>query len=251
MTDPVRRSGPRRLLALLRPQARKVDVLVAALLALLGFALAVQVRSTQKDAVLATARPEDLVQILDELDNRGARLRQEIATLTETQQRLSSGSGAATSALADARRRTQLLGVIAGTLPAHGPGVVVTIRDPKGEISASLLLDAMEELRNAGAEAMQVEGTGSSGSLARVRVVASTAFVDEHGGVVVDGTRLAAPYRFVVIGDPATLAGALAIPGGVEDTVRSQGGTAEVVRAPDVRVLALHALRPPHYARPQ
>jgi uncharacterized protein YlxW (UPF0749 family) len=236
---------------LLRLRARRVDLLVGALLALLGFGLAVQVRSTQGDALLVSARPEDLVQILDELDNRGERLRDEVASLTATQQRISSGSGAAASALADARRRTQVLGVIAGTLPARGTGVRVTITDPEAKVSASLLLDAMEELRNAGAEAMQVEGTGAGGRVTAVRVVASTSFVDERDGVVVDGTHLAAPYRFVVIGDPGTLAGALAIPGGVEDTVRQQGGSTVVVRAAEVQVTALHPVETPRYARPQ
>jgi uncharacterized protein YlxW (UPF0749 family) len=236
---------------LLRPQARKVDLLVAALLALLGFGIAVQVRSTQGDALLVSARPEDLVQILDELNNRGERLRDEVDSLTETQQRLTSGSDSAASALADARRRTLVLGVIAGTAPARGPGVRVTITDPESQVSASLLLDAMEELRNAGAEAMQVEGAGESGATVAVRVVASTSFVDEESGVLVDGTRLSSPYRFVVIGDPATLAGALAIPGGVEDTVRQQGGTTDVARSDEVRVSALHRLTTPHYARPQ
>jgi uncharacterized protein YlxW (UPF0749 family) len=235
----------------LRLRTRRVDLLVAALLLLLGFGLAVQVRSTQGDALLATARPEDLVQILDELNNRGDRLRAEVDSLTATQQRLSSGRGAADSALEDARRRTQVLGIIAGTLPARGPGIRVTIADPQAQVSASLLLDAMEELRNAGAEAMQLEGTGESGETVAVRVVASTAFVDERGGVVVDGTRLSSPYRFVVVGDPATLAGALAIPGGVEDTVRQQGGSTDVARSDEVRVTALHAIKTPRYARPQ
>jgi uncharacterized protein YlxW (UPF0749 family) len=255
MTSPQEGEGPGRpprnaLHRLLRPRARRVDLLVATLLALLGFGLAVQVRSTQGDALLTSARPEDLVQILDELNNRGERLRDEVAALTQTQQRLTSGSDTATSALADARRRSQVLGVLAGTLPATGPGIRVTIADPNGKVSASLLLDAMEELRNAGAEAMQVEGEGDSGPVA-VRVVASTSFVDDPSGVLVDGVRMASPYRFVVIGDPATLAGALVIPGGVEDTVRNQGGSTDVARAEQVQVRALHRLVAPHYARPE
>jgi uncharacterized protein YlxW (UPF0749 family) len=201
--------------------------------------------------VLTSARQEDLVQILDELRNRGDRLRDEVDSLTATRERLSTGSGAAASALEDARRRTQVLGVIAGTLPARGPGVRVTITDPHAQVSASLLLDAMEELRNAGAEAMQIEGTGDSGDPAAVRVVASTSFTDDKNGVVVDGTRLSSPYRFVVVGDPGTLAGALAIPGGVEDTVRQQGGSTDVARSDEVRVTALHAIKTPRYARPQ
>ncbi|MCW2500559.1 MAG: hypothetical protein JWN87_2235 [Frankiales bacterium] len=236
---------------LLRPRARRVDVLVAALLALLGFALAVQVRSTQSDGLLTSARQEDLVQILDELNNRSDRLRQEVASLSATKQRLTTGSGASTAALAEARRRTQLLGVLAGTVAATGPGVLVRITDPKTQVSASVLLDALEELRNAGAEAVQLEGTASDGRVTAVRVVAQTALVDDRAGIVVDGVSLAAPYRFTVVGDPSTLAGAMAIPGGVEDAVRQQGGAAEVIRSQRVRVGALRPLTPPRYARPE
>jgi uncharacterized protein YlxW (UPF0749 family) len=248
-----RPAGPERgfvrrgVLRLLRPQARRVDLLVAVLLAVLGFGLAVQVRSTQDVGILTSARPEDLVQILDELGNRSDRLREEVTSLTESQQRLTSGSGASASALAEAQRRTQLLGVIAGTLPAHGPGVTVTITDPQGHVSASLLLDALEELRNAGAEAVQLGGEGGKA----VRVVGSTALVDDTVGVRVDGVLLRPPYRFVVVGDALTLAGAMAIPGGVEDTVQQQGGQVSVQREQDVVVSALHALTTPRYARPQ
>lgn len=236
---------------LLRPRARRVDVLVAALLALLGFGLAVQVRSTQQDGLLTSARQEDLVQILDELGNRSDRLRQEVASLTATKQRLTTGSGADQAALAEARRRTQLLGVMAGTVAATGPGVLVRITDPKAQVSASVLLDALEELRNAGAEAVQLEGTGDAGTVTSVRVVAQTALEDFPAGIVVDGVRLKAPYRFVAVGDPGTLAGAMAIPGGVEDAVRQQGGSTEVTRSQRVRVGALRVLTAPRYARPQ
>jgi len=231
---------------LLRPRARRVDLLVAVLLAVLGFGLAVQVRSTQDEGVLTSARPEDLVQILDELGNRSDRLREEVASLTQSKQSLSSGSGASASALAEARRRTQVLGVIAGTLPAHGPGVIVTITDPQDQVSASLLLDALEELRNAGAEAVELRGAGG----ARVRVVGSTALVDDTSGVRVDGVLLRPPYRFLVVGDAGTLAGAMAIPGGVEDTVQQQGGSVVVQREVDLVVSTLHVLVTPRYARP-
>lgn len=248
--QPPARSGAGRLLRVLRPRRRPVDLLVGVLLALLGFAAVVQVRSTQADGLLAGARQEDLVQILDELDNRSERLREEIDSLTATKQRLTSGSGASEAALAEARRRTQVLGVIAGTVAATGPGVTVRITDPETKVSASVLLDALEELRNAGAEAMQLEGTGPTGTITAVRVVAQTAFSDDKTGVVVDGVLLRAPYRFVVVGDPGTLAGAMAIPGGVEDVVGTLNGTVEVNRAARVRVGALRALAAPRYARP-
>ncbi len=238
---------------LLAPRLRRVDVAVAVLLGLLGFAAVVQVRSTQEDGPLAAARQEDLVQILDDLDNRDDRLRAEVAALEQAQRELTSGSGRTQAALDEARRRAQLLGVLAGTVPASGPGVVVTLTDPEASLRPDVLLDALQELRAAGAEALQLEGRAPDGDGdRRVRVVAGTAFVaaGDGGGVVVDGTELRAPYRFVVIGDPATITSALRIPGGVVDNVEQFGGQVRIARPDVVEVTALRPLQPPRYARP-
>lgn len=251
----------RRFLRVLRPRLRRVDISVAALLALLGFAAAVQVRSAQDDGLLAAAREEDLVRILDDLSNREDRLRRELAGLAAAKERLSSGSGQAQVALEQAQRRTLVLGVLTGTVEARGPGIVLTLTDPQGELGADVLLDALEELRGAGAEAIQLEGPvvagEGEGSAPVVRVVASTALVDATSddgagpdGVEVDGTLLRAPYRFTVLGDPGTLASAMAIPGGVEDVAERAGGRAVVTQGEDLAVTALRPLSRPRYARP-
>ena len=255
--------GPGLLRRLLTPRLRRVDLAVAVLLAVLGFAAVVQVRSTQEDGPLATARQEDLVQILDELANRNDRLRAEVSALERTRRDLTSGNGTNEAALTEARRRSQLLGVLAGTVPARGPGLRITITDPKGQVTAAVLLGALEELRAAGAEAVQLEGPATLGEPAAppvrattVRVVASTAFVDGDGGVGggggvnVDGALLRAPYRFTVIGDPDTIETALGIPGGVLDSVEQSGGRVVVVQGEDVLVGALRATTTPRYARP-
>ncbi len=243
-----------RLSRLLAPRLRRVDVAVAALLGLLGFAAVVQVRSTQEDGPLAAARQEDLVQILDDLDNRSDRLRAEVAALEQAQRELTSGSGRTQAALDEARRRAQLLGVLAGTVSASGPGIVVTLTDPEASLRPDVLLDALQELRAAGAEALQLEGRApGDGGDRRVRVVAATAFVaadGDGGGIVVDGTELRAPYRFLVIGDPATLTSALRIPGGVVDNVEQFGGRVRIERPASVSVTALRRLEAPQYARP-
>lgn len=253
MTEPTR--GRRRFLAL-RP--RRVDLGVAALLAVLGFAAVVQVRATQEDGPLAAARQEDLVQILDDLANRNDRLRAEVSALNQAKAELSSGGDRSEAALAEARRRAQLLGVLAGTVPASGPGLLLTITDPEDRIGPEVLLDALEELRAAGAEAIQLEGPvdlsvdaaqASAGN--RVRVVASTALVEgDDGGIVVDGVQLYAPYRFVVVGDSDTLASAVGIPGGVVDNVEQRNATALVEQREEVTVDALRVLEEPRYARP-
>ena len=108
------------------------------------------------------------------------------------------------------------------------------------------LPDALEELRAAGAEAVQLEGAGG----AAVRVVARTALLDDPNGVLVDGTLLRPPYRFTALGDAGTLSSALAIPGGVVETVARFGATATVAEGKALRVGALRPLERPRYARP-
>jgi uncharacterized protein YlxW (UPF0749 family) len=252
--EPARQRGGR-LTRLLRPRLRRVDLLVALLLALLGFAAVVQVRASQEDGPLAGARQEDLVQILDDLSNRNDRLRSEIGTLSDAQERLTTGTDRTESALEQARRRAQVLGVLAGTVSAEGPGIRLQLSDPDGALSADALLDALQELRDAGAEAVQLDGPvrpggGASADTRSVRVVASTFLLDTEQGVQVDGVALRPPYAFTVVGDPETLSSALRIPGGVVDTVEGLGGRADVEELDRVRVSALRRLEPPQYASP-
>ena len=72
------------------------------------------------------------------------------------------------------------------------------------------LLDIVQELRNAGAEVIQVGG---------VRVVASTFFDDEGTTVYADNAPVERPLTILAIGDSATLSAAMSIPGGVVDSV--------------------------------
>ncbi len=217
------------------------QIAAAVLLGLLGFAVAVQVRATQ-DAGLSGLRQSDLIRVLDDVGERSARLQVEARELERTRDRLTSSSGGRRAALEESRRRAETLGIFAGTLPAQGPGIELTIPDPRGEVGPEVLLDTVQELRDAGAEAMQI-GT--------VRVVASTSFVEaEGGGVRVDGTVLQAPYRVVAIGDQRALATGLAIPGGVIEVLAGKGSTAVVAERSEVTVDALATPAPPKHARP-
>ena len=232
-----------RLRAALLGRPTRSQLIVAVLCGLLGFGLVTQVHATSASGGLGSARTDDLLGILSDLNSRGDRLRAEIADLQAREQRLSGGSGRDQAALQEARARLQTLGVLTGTLPASGPGIVLTITDPGGRVGAGVLLDAVEELRDAGAEALQLSG---------VRIIASTAILDAPGGgITVGGQRVSAPYRLAAIGGADTLAQALAIPGGVLDTVDGRANAhAVVTRSPHLTVTALQPLQRPRYARP-
>jgi uncharacterized protein YlxW (UPF0749 family) len=216
------------------------------LIALLGFGLAVQVRSHTEDPELATARQEDLVRILSDLEAREQRSRQEISDLEDRQRQLNSGEQGRQAALQEATQRADELGILAGTLPAQGTGLTVRLDDGRDRVHAEAVLDAIQELRGAGAEAMQIAGGNGS----PIRVVASTYVIDAGSGIEVDGRQLKAPYTITVIGDGQVMQRALEIAGGVVETVQQAGGNVTVHDPGTVKITALHASSAPHYARP-
>lgn len=219
--------------------------MIGLLLALVGFALVVQLKSNASDSDLDTARPEDLVRILSDLQAREDRLRQETNKLEETQRQLASGAEGRQAALDEARRRADELGILAGTLPAEGTGLTVTFSPGGKPIKAQAILDAVEELRGAGAEAMQISGGPTT-----VRIVASTAFVDDGDGLLVGGQHLPAPYVITVIGDPQTMQTALNIPGGVVESVAKDGGSVTMQEARQVQVTATQRQGTLKFAQP-
>ncbi|MEV0808792.1 DUF881 domain-containing protein [Micromonospora sp. NPDC050200] len=223
-------------------------VMIAVLLALLGFTLVVQLKTTSTDPTLAATRQEDLVRIFSDLDSREKRLQQDIEALEESQRQLRSGEQGRQAALEEARRRADELGILAGTLPARGPGLDVRFEPGAGKpIEADRILDAVQELRGAGAEAMQISGSDGS----PVRIIASTYFLKGQGGsLVVDGGSLSGPFTITVIGDPTTMGTALKIPGGVAASVAGDGGNVTVEEREVAEVSALHGPMKLEHARP-
>ncbi|MDP5182430.1 DUF881 domain-containing protein [Blastococcus sp. BMG 814] len=217
-----RGSGPARLWS--RPVAVAAT---AGLTVVLGFALVVQIRSTAEPAEQDVRSEADLVVLLDELNAQEETLRQEIGATRETLEQLGSGQEESGSALEEARSRAEAIGILAGTLPVSGPGVLVTVQDPDGAVPASVVLGAIQELRGAGAEALQVDG---------VRVVASSAVTGSPGALRIDGQPLSSPYEFRAIGPPAAMEIALSVTGGVLADIGREGARVRVERADDVRV---------------
>ncbi|SFT56726.1 Uncharacterized conserved protein YlxW, UPF0749 family [Geodermatophilus amargosae] len=215
--------------------------LIAVLTALLGFAIAVQVRSTDTGQALEGAREEELVAILDDLDLEEERLRAQIADQRGALRELSDTDSRSAAALEDADERADALAILNGTVAAEGPGLVMSIRDPEGQVRVADLLDAVQELRGAGAETMQIDG---------VRVGVSTAVTGTPGDLRIDGRPVSAPYEVVVIGSPQDLQTAMSIPGGVVDRVGRQGGSVDIQQRDRVVVDALRPLDEPQYAQP-
>jgi uncharacterized protein YlxW (UPF0749 family) len=234
-------NGRDRLIAFMRPRASRAQVVVAVLLVLVGFGLVLQVRTTHSTNDFAGARRGDLIELLDSLEAASQRTQSQIDNLEKTKASLQSDTDRNQAALDAAREQVQVLGILAGTIPAQGPGVRIVITDPSNAIGSSTLLNALEELRDAGAEAIELNDS--------VRVVAETALVDVDDGVEVDGVQLQQPYVIEAIGSAHTLHGAVMFPGGLRDEVETFGGQVKVRELSDVEIASLHRAEQPQYAQ--
>jgi len=107
----------------------------------------------------------------------------------QLQQALTAGGG---DAQAIAKELTTLR-VVNGETPVHGPGLQIRIQ---GAIMDFELQDALNSLRNAGAEAFSLNG---------YRIVSSTPIISRGQNLEIGGHTVSTPLVLNVIGDPEQL----------------------------------------------
>ncbi|TAM63596.1 MAG: DUF881 domain-containing protein [Mycobacterium sp.] len=241
---PVRRTG---LSGMLRGGRSRLGfgTLAVLLCLLLGIAIVTQVRQTESGDSLDTARPADLLVLLDSLRQREGTLRSEVNELENTLNSLQASGNNDQAAIQSAQSRLAALSILVGAVGATGPGVTVTIEDPGPGVSPEAMLDVINELRAAGAEAIEVNDAHQS-----VRVGVDTWVAGMPGSLTIDSKTLSPAYSILAIGDPPTLAAAMNIPGGAQDTVKRVGARMSVQQGDRVDVTTLRQPKPHQYAQP-
>ncbi len=218
------------------------QAVVAVLVGVLAFAAVTQARIAGQDDTYAGLRQGELIQALNGLQAASRKAERDIADLELTRDRLRSSTQRRVAALEQARSDLRTLAVLAGTVPATGPGIRITVTDPEMRLSLTHLLDGVEELRNAGVEAMEIND--------RVRVIAQTSFEDDPDGIRVDGVLLRSPYVIDAIGNPDTLSGALQFQDGFADDVQSESGSVSIKKSDRIEVTVTRTPAKPRYAEP-
>ena len=166
----------------------------------LGLLLVVQLRS-QRDARQTLQDTEWEYAVVDLIDNN-ARLREEIEDL-ETQLAELGRERGSTAILESLVNEANQLRIANGLVEVSGPGIEV---EAGGPLTVLDLHDLINEVRNAGAEALALNGR---------RLVTWSAIGTDGGHVTVDGQPVLPPYRLEVIGDSDSLETALLRPGGL------------------------------------
>lgn len=240
--DAPQRAGRDRLLSTVR-RPNRAQVIVGVLLAVLGFATVVQVRNNDSENAYAGLREQELIAILDGLTGTAERARREVDRLETTRDQLRSETTSREAALAQAQERVRTLNILAGLVPVTGPGIRITISETTGRVSVGSLLDIVQELRTADAEAMEFNN--------RIRIAAQSSFNLGVGGIELDGQLLEPPYVIEVIGDPHTLSGGLSFRGGpIESLEEYDGATVDVEELDSIDIASVRTPERPVHAEP-
>ena len=170
---------------------------------LLGVGLVMQFRSQRLAHQNVPASATDQAVYISQLSESNADLRRQVDELSAELARYGQGGGG-TAGVEALEENLRALRIANGDVPVAGPGVSVLV---EGEANLVELQDLVNELRNASAEAVAVNG---------VRVVARSAIVGANDGrIAIDRQALSPPFTLEAIGDPDTLVGALERKGGL------------------------------------
>ena len=134
---------------------RRNQVTIAAVTFLLGILVVVQLRAQTEGSPLAQLSSQDLTVLVANLNGRNDQLRREVATLERDLGTLTEDEARGEISMDDLRAELDRVRAYAGLSPSIGSGVIVTISGP---IDGGGLQDLVNELRNAGAEAISIAG---------------------------------------------------------------------------------------------
>ncbi len=173
----------------------------------LGLLITVQIRSMLSlDDLYIRDSNTNVFEEIKILKNKNTDLRKEINTLEDVASQMTDQNLALDIIESDINRYKKLT----GDYPIFGPGVVINI---DGDIPAPWAVDLINEMFNAGAEAVSING---------IRITNKTAGIDAlpQGQLLVDGSILTSPYVFNLIGDTDKMLNIFKLSGGILDRIK-------------------------------
>ena len=201
------------------------QISIAVVAAILGLLVVVQLRAQGTDTGLDSLSAPELTDLVANLNTRNDQLRTEVAT---TQSQLDSLEGAQArgdSSIGQLQSDLARVEGWAGLLPISGPGVEITVSGPLPGTAAD---DLLNELRNAGAEAIAVGG---------VRLAPASVVAGDSGSLSVEDTALSDPFEVDAIGNAETLTGSLTRAGGIIAVLKATFPQVEVTVTPVDRLV--------------
>ncbi len=222
-------------------RSSRSQIALAIVALLLGFLVVTQVRSQAGGTGLEDRSAQDLTLLVANLNTRNDQLRAEVADLGIQLDSIRAAQARGDTSAGQLRADLLRIRIWSGVDAADGQGVRVVLRGP---VTALVLEDLLNELRNAGAEAISVGG---------VRVVPATIAGGAPGTLSVEDSALADPLEVLAIGNSATMTGTLTRAGGLvaQELATNPGIAIEVTPADRIHVPATTRDLTPRIARPR
>ena len=176
---------------------------ISAVAVALGLLVVVQLRAQAGNTGFAQLSSQDLTVLVANLNARNDQLRREVSTLDDELAALNENRSRGEESLDELRADLRRVRVYAGLDPVGGPGVTISISGP---IDGSGVEELINELRNAGTEAIGAGG---------VRVVTGVVVTGAPGAAAIGDARLGEVFELSAIGASDKLTGSLTRSGGV------------------------------------
>ena len=204
---------------------------VAGVAAILGLLVVIQLRGQSGGSELQSMTAQELTSIVANQNAGNDRLRAEVTTLQNQLAELQADRSNGATSVGQIESELGRIRAWTGLDPIAGRGVLITIN---GEIDAGAVDDLLNELRNAGAEAIAIDD---------IRVIARTSISGVPGSLDVDGFLLRDPFTIRAIGRPDTLVGSLTRVGGIIAQLAATNPAATVEVEPVDKPMTLPATK--------
>ena len=184
-------------------RTRREQLTIAAVAAILGILVIGQLRGQAAVPGLSTLSTQELTLVIANLNTRNEQLRTEIAGLEQQAASLQSARANGQTTVDQLEGDLARIQAWSGAIGLTGSGISISVR---GAIGGDGIEDVLNELRNAGAEAIAV---------ADVRVVPGVVVAGAPGALSIENTALGDVFEIRAIGSPEILVGTLTRAGGV------------------------------------
>lgn len=182
---------------------RVAQVSLSAVALLIGILLVGQLRSQARPTEISTLPAQELSQLVDTLSDRTRELRTGLADLRETLREYRVAGSQGQSALEVSREDLRRITAFGGLAAVEGEGLILEV---EGDLDAIALNDLLNELRNAGAEALAVDD---------IRITHRSVAVQGPTSLLIDGFEVAHSFSLLAIGSPEGLLATIERPGGI------------------------------------
>lgn len=170
---------------------------------LIGLLLVAQLRAQARPVEISSLSSQELSTLIQTLSDRNRELRDGLSALREQLRDYRVAEERGQSTLDVTREELRRIMAFAGLAPVEGQGIVLEV---DGSLTPAAINDLLNELRNAGAEALAVDA---------VRITARSVAAQGARSLEIDGVAISRAFTLSAIGDPEGLMAALLRPGGI------------------------------------